>query len=88
MHVYMRACVRAGVFVCVCFCVFLYASETEKEGGGGGGGGGGEGTGGEGAMVCICISANHGNCGVRIPVVVGNSIPDQLILVKMTLEYR
>ena len=35
MHVYMRACVRAGVFVCVCFCVFLYASETEKGGGGG-----------------------------------------------------
>ena len=39
-------------------------------------------------MVCICISANHGDCGVRIPVVVGNSMPDQLILVKMTLEYR
>ena len=26
---YMRACVRASVFVCLCFCVCLYALEAE-----------------------------------------------------------
>ena len=44
--------------------------------------------GGGGARECICRSVNHGDCGASIPVVVGNSIPDQLILVMMTLEYR
>ena len=44
--------------------------------------------GGGGGKVCICRSVNHVDCGASIPVVVGNNIPDQLMLVKMTLEYR
>ena len=39
-------------------------------------------------MVCICLSTNHGDCDVRISVVVGNKITNQLILVMVTLEYR
>ena len=37
-------------------------------------------------MVCICISANHGDCDVRISVVVGNQIANQLIWKMMTMD--
>ena len=43
---------------------------------------------GVGAEVCVFILANPGDCDVSIPVVVGNSILNQLILVMMMLEYR
>ena len=37
-------------------------------------------------MVCICISANHGDCDVRISVVVGNQIANQLIWKMMMMD--
>ena len=41
---------------------------------------------GGGAKVCICRSANHGDCVVRIPVVVGNNIQYRLIWMMVTMD--
>ena len=76
MHARLHVCVCICVRVCVrvCLCVFVSVCVCMHWGGGG--------------KVCICRSVNHVDCGASIPVVVGNNIPDQLMLVKMTLEYR
>ena len=61
-------------WVRVCSCVFVSVSVYIG--------------GGVGAEVCVFILAKSGDCDVSIPVVVGNSILNQLILVMMMLEYR
>ena len=39
------------------------------------------------AEVCVFILANPGDCDVRLPVDVGNSILNQLIMVMMMIEH-
>ena len=63
-----------GVCLRVCSCVFVSVSVYIG--------------GGVGAEECVFILAKPGDCDVSIPVVVGNSILNQLILVMMMLEYR
>ena len=78
----MRARVRVFVCICVCACVgaclrvcsCVFVSVSVYIGGG------------VGAEVCVFILAKPGDCDVSIPVVVGNSILNQLILVMMLLE--
>ena len=43
--------------------------------------------GGMGAEVCVFILAKPGDCDVSRPVVVGNSILNQLIMVMMMIEH-
>ena len=38
--------------------------------------------------LCVCMSTNHGDCDVKIPVEVENSIPNQLLWLMVTIEYR
>ena len=61
-------------WVLVCSCVFVSVSVYIGVG--------------VGAEVCVFILAKSGDCDVSIPVGVGNSILNQLILVMMMLEYR
>ena len=66
-------CVRAWVRACECARVLLSLCLYTL---------------GMGAEVCVFILANPGDCDVSIPVVVVNSILNQLILVMMMLQYR
>ena len=73
----VRARVRVFVCICVCACECARVSLSLCLY-----------TCGVGAEVCVFVLINPGDCDVSIPVVVGNSILNQLILVMMMLQYR